>query len=87
MMDFSKESQRGVRMYFEPDLNDEFFGVDPSPYLEIMEDDVTKVAVHNIVVGDDRVKHLLDEELNPSRDDGNFGIDSFQNVKKDSTKF
>jgi len=85
MMDMAKKDQRGVRMYLESDFgNSDQFGVDPSPSLGIMpEDDTTNVEVHNVVIDNDvSVKRILDAEFDPVIDDGNFGIDHFQYIRK-----
>jgi len=72
-------------MYLESDFgNSDQFGVDPSPSLGIMpEDDTTNVEVHNVVIDNDvSVKRILDAEFDPVIDDGNFGIDHFQYIRK-----
>lgn len=86
MMDNEKANQRGVRMYLDSDFGtDDLFGVDPSPSLGIMPgDDISKVEVHDVSFDKDidNVKHILDSEFDPLTDDGNYGIDCFQNVKR-----
>ena len=84
MMDSNKEKQRGVRMYLESAFNsNEFFGVDPSPYLGVMPSD-SFVEVHDVSLDldTDAIQIILSREFEPLNRDGNFEIECYQDVKK-----
>ena len=82
MMDNKRCNQKGVQNYFHS--NDHLYGVDPSPSLGIMPEDLTVVEVHDIEFNDVNMQVIstaLDTEFQPLSDDGNFGIELYVRVR------
>ena len=62
--------------------SNEFFGVEPSPSLGIMLSD-SFVEVHDVSLDSDTdaIQTILNREFEPLTNDGNFGIECYQDVK------
>eukprot|EP00111_Clytia_hemisphaerica_P023888 TCONS_00070358-protein len=82
MMDEDKQSQRGVRRFYN-DTNDDLFGVDMSSNLSFMPDDLSTVELHNVTINNESfILNTLKTEFNPTDHDGNYGIACFSAVKE-----
>ena len=81
---FQNENQLGVSNFLAGKVDRKEYGVDPST--EFYEHDLDQpcVDLNDIDLGEqhEQIKQILKAEIEPTTDDGNFGIEIYAAVKK-----
>ena len=84
MMDSRNENQLGVSNFLAGNVDRKEYGVDPSTEFYEHDLDQSCVDLNDIDLGEqhEQIKQILKAEIEPTTDDGNFGIEIYAAVKK-----